>query len=184
MQFKTLLSLLPLVAAVLGYVVPEDTPDGFYAVTFDEHGNSTTHQIDPSTLATIGEPLEKRGLLQPSTKHLHRRQTPKSYSGTGKTFPVHSDYDQCTIEWRNFFKDGKFVPKHTIYYLTVGQAVLAGCNYQSTASFGPKYPFVDNYNAFMDANVGYWRTGWAHYSPGFDFTFWRDFKGTALCTSL
>ncbi|KAK4176985.1 hypothetical protein QBC36DRAFT_170469, partial [Triangularia setosa] len=84
-QLKTLLALLPLVATALNYVVPEDTPDGFYAVTSDESGNSTTQHIDPSTLTAIGESLEKRSPIKPSPRY--RRQSPVSWGGTGRTFP-------------------------------------------------------------------------------------------------
>ncbi|KAK0707191.1 hypothetical protein B0T21DRAFT_416357 [Apiosordaria backusii] len=59
MKFKTVLfHLLPLVAtAAHAYVVPEGTPNGFYMVTFDKEGNSTTQEINPSTLAKIGSGL-------------------------------------------------------------------------------------------------------------------------------
>ncbi|KAK0747833.1 hypothetical protein B0T21DRAFT_446669 [Apiosordaria backusii] len=45
MQFKALLAFLPLLATAVGYVIPEGTPDGFYIVTFDESGNSTTQRL-------------------------------------------------------------------------------------------------------------------------------------------
>ncbi|KAK0745120.1 hypothetical protein B0T21DRAFT_279954 [Apiosordaria backusii] len=188
MQFKPLLALLPLVATALGYVVPEGTPDGFYAVTFDAEGNSTTYPIDPSTHAVIGEPFEKRGLTQNSAKFSRQAITANSWGATGRTFPVHSDYDQCTIGWRNFFDAGSVVPHRRIYYSLSGQAVLAGCNYKYSTQAGTGQ-FVDLYNGFMDGTVaGWWKTGWVHYYNGqfgdVDFTFWRDLQGTPFCTNL
>ncbi|KAK0672646.1 hypothetical protein QBC41DRAFT_216404 [Cercophora samala] len=185
MQLKTILALLPLVATSLGYVVPEGTPDGFYAVTFDDHGNATTHEVDPTTLVTIGDSLEKRGFVQRSAKHLARRQTPGSHGSTGGTFPNHNDYNQCTIGWNNFWAADNFIPARTIFYASSGQAVLAGCNYQRVAFWTPRsVSMTDVFNGFMDANVGYWKTGWAHFNSGQDFTHWRDLQGTAICTNL
>ncbi|KAK4170628.1 hypothetical protein QBC36DRAFT_296133 [Triangularia setosa] len=188
MQWKTFLALVPLVATALGYVVPEGAPNGFYAVTFDKDGNTTTHEIDPSTLVTIGEPLEERS--PPPAAPIgpkFRRQAVGGWGTTGRWFPNHGDYDLCTIGWRNFFNSGNFVPSRTIFYAVQNQAVLAGCNYrfQNQYSSGS---FVDTFNGFLDVNHGSWRTGWVHYSQGppadLNFSFWRDVAGTAFCTNI
>ncbi|KAK0672650.1 hypothetical protein QBC41DRAFT_216698 [Cercophora samala] len=187
MQFKTLLALLPFVATTtLGFIVPEGTPDGFYAVTVDNDGNSTTVEIDPSTLAVIGEPLEKRTLPRNNAKH--RRQV-NSWGATGQTFPNQGDYNACTQGWRNFFNAGNTVPSRKQLFAVSGQAVLAGCNYKrNPVNHGAA--LVDSFNGFMDGNAGWWRTGWVHYyynpgiAPDIDFTFWRDLSGTQFCTNL
>ncbi|KAK4640492.1 hypothetical protein QC761_602295 [Podospora bellae-mahoneyi] len=188
MQFKALLALFHLVPiTALGFVVPEGTPNGFYEVIVGDDGNTTTVEIDPSTHAVIGEPLENRSLPGRSAKL--RRQV-NSWGATGRTFPNQADYNACTQGWKNFFNAGSHVPSRTQYFAVSGQAVLAGCNYKY-AEVNHGASLVDSFNGFMDGNAGWWRTGWVHFFyhsgtlfPTIDFTFWRDLSGTNFCDNL
>ena len=120
MYFKSLSVLLPLATAVAGYIVPADLPDGLYLVPLNE-SNPTPQRVD---LATVTKARLARSAK--FTKQLAKRL---EWAGTGHSFPNHGDYNACTGAWRDFWANGNSVPGHFLFLCTVGEAVLAGCNY-------------------------------------------------------
>jgi len=120
MYFKVLTALLPLVTAAAGYIVPADLPDGLYLVPLNE-SNPSPQRVD---LATV-----PKARLARSVKFAKQLAKRLEWAGTGHTFPNHGDYNACTGAWRDFWANGNSVPGHFLFLCTVGEAVLAGCNY-------------------------------------------------------
>lgn len=42
---------------------------------------------------------------------------------------------------------------------------------------------VHQFNGIADNAFGWWKTGWV-FSDAYQFTFWRDLVGAAICTNL
>jgi hypothetical protein len=127
---KTLFALIPLIAAVVGYTLPEGTPDGFYSITFDANGNSNLTRLPDALVArSDGQTrtvVSSAKFAKRDSGNLAKRDT---WGYTGRSFPNHNDYNACTDGWHNYYAGGGTVPPRTVYVLQVGQAILAVCNY-------------------------------------------------------
>ena len=140
MHLKAFASLLSLAAVVAGYIVPADLADGLYLVPLDSD-NPTPQRID---LPNFRVPKTHVPRSAKFTRH-QQLQKRLEWAATGHTFPNHDDYNACTEGWKVFWANGNSVPGHFLFLCTVGEAVLAGCNY--TREYPPNLPTSLTYRA-------------------------------------
>jgi hypothetical protein len=209
MHLKFLFSFLPLFTAAAaladGYVVPNDIAPGFYVVNFHEDGNTTTKRVEVDAATRTVNLPEKRSLLSNGSAKYARQLTKRAtFGGTGRIMAEQAQYNSLTLAWRNYFGGGGTLEGRHIWFFTSDRLVLAVCVY------GSKFPIkaspslettdtnvslsltlagqlslaghvVDNFNGFLDQQLGFWQTGWANEVL---YTFWRDYRGFQICGNL
>lgn len=213
MHLSKLFALLPLAAAVSGFIIPDGLADGFYVASIDDSGNSTITKVD------VPVPSFRRGArgLGKDAADFGPLDKRDSNGATGRTLPNHDEYNSCTNGWYNYLQNGNTVGSRQIAWITTGSARLSACNYKcklillhdpfivSSHNFhlysvillwltGPSFSIdqtawvppqtVHQFNGVLDNAIGSWRTGWV-YSDAYQWTFWRDLSSVqSICTNL
>ena len=134
---KPFLSLLTLVSAAVGVVIPTDVEDGIYLLRRDGSGPQKLDSVLNFTKASNFRLT--RSLPLDNSHHPRDLQRRNLWGSTDRIFPENqrANYDKCTTAWKNWLLySGSQLPGNTIYTVVVGGASLTGCNYS-----GGKFKF-------------------------------------------
>lgn len=179
MQFKLNLIMAVLATSTNAFLIPEDQPNGVYAVSFmgDEH---TFRLLDSEEALKPQEIVSARHEVASERSISNSRILGKRESTTcAHRYMSGDDYEVAQACLIRFADAGGVAPGNEHVYCKYNSAVSALCNYASYTQ-PVKHDEISTLNQRIDSicggryETGWWETPWTK-------TYVRDSSGAPLC---